>query len=87
MLSLLTLLIKKRFSSFQDSHYPSHLTALLEIDLQRMAREARLENVNTSFTHSGRVGFTLWHYPKWLSSAFPRFLSDNVLLIGRKPSP
>ncbi len=87
MLSLLTLLIKKRFSSFQDIHYPAHLTALLEIDLQRMAQEAGLEDVSTAFTHSGRVGLTPWHYPKWLSSAFPRLLSDNVLLIGKKPPP
>ncbi len=39
LLSLITLLIKHRFSAFQDVHYPAHLTALLEVDLKRIAAE------------------------------------------------
>ena len=39
LLSLVTLVVKKRFSAFQDVHYPAHLTALLEIDLKRIAAE------------------------------------------------
>ena len=35
--SLMTLPVKHRFSYFQDVHYPAHLTALLEVDLMRIA--------------------------------------------------
>src|SRR5271156_6614221 len=38
--SLMTLMVKHRFSYFQDVHYPAHLTALLEVDLIRIRRNA-----------------------------------------------
>ena len=40
LLSLLTLVVKQRFSAFQDVSYPAHITALLETDLRRIARNA-----------------------------------------------
>jgi len=83
-LSLLTLIVKKRFASFQDVHYPAHLTALLEIDLKRMAAAAGLSEVEIHFSQQGRVVLTPWHYPGRLSRLFPRPLSDTVALIGRK---
>ena len=82
--SLMTLLVKHRFSYFQDVHYPAHLTALLEVDLTRMAAECGLDDARIEYTTSGRVPFTARHYPKFLSCAFPRALSDNVLLAARK---
>ena len=85
LLSLLTLLIKKRFSAFQDIHYPAHLTALLEVDLMRIASECGLDDVNISYSQQGRLILTPWHYPESLSRLFPRALSDNLMLMGRKP--
>lgn len=85
LLSLLTLLTKQRFNAFQDVHYPAHLTALLEVDLQRIADECGLRDISIVYSHEGRLALTPWHYPKLLAQIFPRQLSDNVLLIGRKP--
>jgi SAM-dependent methyltransferase len=84
-LSVATLLAKRRFSSFQDVHYPAHRTALLEIDLRRAAAESGLEAVDVTYSLSGRVPLTPWHYPAPLAQLFPRFLSDNLLVAGRKP--
>jgi len=66
-LSLITLLAKRRFSSFQDGHYPAHRTALLEVDLRRIAGECALENPEIGYSHSGRVPLTGWHYPAGLA--------------------
>jgi 2-polyprenyl-3-methyl-5-hydroxy-6-metoxy-1,4-benzoquinol methylase len=85
LLSLMTLLVKHRFSAFQDVHYPAHITALLEVDLKRIAVEVGLSDVALAYSLSGRLVLTPWHYPKLLARLFSRQLSDNVLLIGRKP--
>jgi len=84
LLSLLTLVIKKRFASFQDVHYPAHLTALLEVDLKRIATESGLREVSVTYSLQGRLVLTPWHYPRSLARLFPRALSDNLLLVGRK---
>jgi 2-polyprenyl-3-methyl-5-hydroxy-6-metoxy-1,4-benzoquinol methylase len=84
ILSLMTLIAKYRFAMFQDVHYPAHLTALLEIDLLRMAAETGLVDVSVEYTRQGRIPKTPWHYPVALASLWPRALSDNVVLIGRK---
>jgi 2-polyprenyl-3-methyl-5-hydroxy-6-metoxy-1,4-benzoquinol methylase len=84
-LSLATLVTKGHFSHFQDVHYPAHLTALLDVDLQRMAGEIGLERVAIEYTGAGRIVFSAHHYPAWLSRAFPRGLSDNLLLAGQRP--
>jgi 2-polyprenyl-3-methyl-5-hydroxy-6-metoxy-1,4-benzoquinol methylase len=86
-LSLLTLVVKKRFSAFQDVQYPAHLTALLEIDLRRIASESGLIDVVVAYSCNGRLVLTPWHYPRFLTRRLRRSLSDNVLLIGRKLSP
>jgi hypothetical protein len=57
LFSLATLVIKHRFQAFQDIHYPTHLTALLEIDLRRMAAECDLENVAVEYSGSGRIPY------------------------------
>jgi 2-polyprenyl-3-methyl-5-hydroxy-6-metoxy-1,4-benzoquinol methylase len=85
-LSLLTLVTKRRFSAFQDAAYPAHRTALLEIDLRRMAAETGLVEVDVRFTSSGRMPLTAAHYPAALARRFPRALSDNVVLVGRRPA-
>ena len=84
LLSLLTLVAKQRFSAFQDAAYPAHRTALLEIDLRRIATECGLAEVEVSYTGSGRVPLSAAHYPAPFTRLFPRALSDNVLLVGRR---
>jgi len=84
VLSLLTLVVKGRFSAFQDSAYPAHRTALLEVDLHRIARDSRLRDETIAYTHRGRVPLTAWHYPSAVARVAPRRLSDNVVLIARR---
>ena len=84
LLSLLTLVVKHRFQAFQDVHYPTHLSALLEVDLRRIAAECILEEVQIEYSLQGRIPSTALNYPKALSRLFPRALSENVLLAGRK---
>ena len=83
-LSVMTLVVRQRFSAFQDAHYPAHRTALLACDLERAARESGLEPVELAYSLHGRVPLTPWHYPLTLARRFPRALSDNLMLIARK---
>lgn len=83
-LSLLTLCVKRRFSAFQDSHYPAHRTALLEEDLRRAAGEAGLEPIEVDYSLRGRLPLTSWHYPKAIARVFPRLVSDNLMLLAKK---
>lgn len=83
-LSLLTLLVKGRFSAFQDSEYPAHRTALLEIDLRRIAAECQLRDVVVDYTRRGRLPLTGRHYPDALARLAPRRLSDNLIVVGRR---
>ena len=73
-LSLVTLVVKHRFSDFQDVHYPAHLTALLEVDLCRIATECGLKDVNIAYSVQGRIVLTPWRYPRFLSRLFPERL-------------
>lgn len=84
LLGLLTLILRGRFNAFQDVHYPAHLTALLEVDLRRIAAECGLSEVSIIYSLNGRLVLTPWHYPRPVARMFPRALSDNLLLIGRK---
>lgn len=84
LLSLITLIVKHHFQAFQDVHYPTHLTALLEVDLRRIAAECGLAKVAIQYTCSGRIPLTAKRYPRWLSRRWPRAFSDNVLLIGQR---
>lgn len=86
LLSLLTLVTKRRFNAFQDVHYPTHISALLEVDLRRIAGECGLREVACDFGNHGRVPLTALHYPPALTGLFPRALSDNILMVGKKPA-
>lgn len=83
LLSLATLVVKRRFSAFQDAAYPAHRTALLEVDLRRIAAECGMREIGVRFTGLGRLPLSGAHYPAGLARQFPRALSDNVVLIGR----
>lgn len=82
-LSKLTLILKNQFNAFQSAPglYPAHITALLEIDLIRIATECGLTQIQIDYTHQGRIPLTAWCYPGLRGRAF----SDNLGLICRKP--
>ena len=85
VLSLLTLVAKRRFSAFQDAHYPAHRTALLESDLCRMAEASGLSVIEIAYSVQGRIPLTGEHYPAAMSRRWPSRLSDNVMIVARKP--
>ena len=85
VVSLGALVTKEHFSAFRNNNYPAHQTALLDTDLLRIASENNLRDRAIEFTRSGRMPFSAAHFPRALSSAFPRALSDNVLMVARKP--
>jgi 2-polyprenyl-3-methyl-5-hydroxy-6-metoxy-1,4-benzoquinol methylase len=79
-----------QFVFFQERPglYPSHLSALLEIDLRRMARENSLGEIEVRYTGTGRIPKTSRVWPQILSAETGwrgRAFSDNVLLVARKP--
>jgi hypothetical protein len=59
-LSKTTLVLKNQFNAFQEKPglYPAHLTALLEVDLLRIATECGLVRSTIRYTDSGRIPFT-----------------------------
>jgi SAM-dependent methyltransferase len=83
-LSKLTLLLRNEFNAFRDGSYPAHLTALLEVDLRRIAAECGWTDVTIGYTRSGRIPGVSWHWPGWVTRLLPRSLSDNILVAGRK---
>jgi 2-polyprenyl-3-methyl-5-hydroxy-6-metoxy-1,4-benzoquinol methylase len=84
LLSLLTVAVKGRFNAFQDVHYPAHLTALLPIDLIRIAGECGLHDLEIAYSCSSRMPLTNRRWPSLCTRSFPQWLSENVLLIGTK---
>lgn len=84
VLSKLTLTVRNEFNSFRAGSYPAHLTALLEVDLFRIARECGWVDIAVVYSGRGRIPGMRWHWPPLLSRCFPRAFSDNVLVIGRK---
>ena len=86
LLSLITLVFKRRFSAFQDASYPAHITALIEVDLRRIASECKLVDIEIDYSRKGRIILSPWHFPRFASNLLPRALSDNLILIGRKAS-
>lgn len=83
LLSKLTLVLRHEFNAFRAGSYPAHLTALLEVDLRRIAGECGWTDVTIRYTCDGRIPGTARHYPRWLSRIFTRTLSDNIALIAR----
>ncbi len=84
LLSLVTLLTRRRFSAFQDAHFPTHRTALLESDLERAAAECGLDLLDVGYSQSGRLPLTPWHYPAAIARLCPRALSDNLMIVARR---
>jgi 2-polyprenyl-3-methyl-5-hydroxy-6-metoxy-1,4-benzoquinol methylase len=86
LLSLATLAVRGEHNAFRASSYPAHLTALLEVDLRRIAAECGLVDAAVRYSGRGRVPGTGRHWPGPLSRRWPRALSDNLLLAARRAS-
>jgi len=88
LLSKMTLVVRNEFNAFQERPglYPTHRTALLEIDLIRIANECGLSDIGIEYTCRGRVALTPWSYPLSIAKLMPRAFSDNVLLVAKKPA-
>lgn len=84
LLSKATFLLRGEHNAFRAGSYPAHITALLHVDLRRIAGECGLTDVTLEFTGSGRVPGTARHWPAALGRLWPGAFSDNVLLAGRK---
>jgi SAM-dependent methyltransferase len=84
--SKLSLLFRNRFQHFQDVSYPCFITALLEVDLRRIAAECGLNDLRICYSHQGRIPFTQRRFPAFLPRMWSRAFSDNLLVIGRKPT-
>jgi SAM-dependent methyltransferase len=85
LLSVATLALHGEHNAFRDGQYPAHLTALLPVDLVRIAGECGLAEASVTFSGRGRIPGSARHWPGALSRAFPRGFSDNVLLAARRP--
>lgn len=85
LLSKLTFLFKNQFNAFQESPgcYPAHITALLEIDLIRIATECQLTDIQIHYTDDGRMPGTSLAWPHSLGFR-SRLFSDNVILVATK---
>ncbi len=85
LLSKLNLVFKNQFNAFQETPgcYPAHITALLEIDLQRIAAECQLSDIQIHYTDSGRIPGSDRNWPHFLGCK-GRLFSDNVILSATK---
>jgi SAM-dependent methyltransferase len=86
-LSKLTLVICDEFNAFRAGSYPAHLTALLTVDLRRIAGECGWTEVIVEYTKRGRIPGTGRNWPTWISRLSPKRFSDNVLIAGRVSTP
>jgi SAM-dependent methyltransferase len=84
LMSKLTLLAKNEFNAFQDRPglYPAHVTALLEVDLLRIAREVGLRDIAIHYSNVGRIPGTRRRWPAVFGFR-GRAFSDNVAVVAR----
>ena len=87
LLSKLTLVFKNQFNAFQETPgcYPAHITALLEIDLVRIAAECQLTDIQIHYTNHGRIPGGEKPWPNALGFK-GRMFSDNVIITAKKSS-
>jgi len=83
LLSKMTMVLKNEFNAFRANSYPAHQTALLRVDLERIARECGLIDLVVSFTNHGRIPGTALHWPPPFGG---QWFSDNIGIGARKPA-
>lgn len=89
-LSKLCFLLKHEHVHFQERPglYPAHLSALLAVDLLRMAWENKLADAQIYYSGEGRMPGMGRLWPRWLCAEAGwrgRAFSENVILFARKP--
>ena len=72
-------------ADWPDTHYPAHRTALLESDLCRITEACGLDLLEIGYSIQGRIPLTGGHYPAAMSRRWPRALSDNLMIVAKKP--
>ena len=82
--SLGSLILKGHFAAFQENigNYPLHITALLELDLLRIAKENQLINLAIGYSNQGKIPWVNFFWPSFLKG---RLFSDNLVLLAQKP--
>jgi SAM-dependent methyltransferase len=85
LLSLVILVVKKEFNAFREAPglYPAHLSALLEIDLRRIANESGLVGAEIRFSNQGRMPMLDYRWPSFCKG---QLFSENVAIVARKPA-
>jgi glycosyltransferase involved in cell wall biosynthesis/2-polyprenyl-3-methyl-5-hydroxy-6-metoxy-1,4-benzoquinol methylase len=86
LFSKLHLVVKNEFLAFKEAPglYPAHITALVEKDLERIAHECGLVDIQFRYTGQGRIPFTAASWPRRLG-ARGRWFSDNVVMVASRP--
>jgi len=86
--SILALIFKGHFIAFLDSNYPGHITALTNLDLIRIAKEAGFTVTGIEYTDSGRP--PKFRKISWQALSFGilkgKWFSGNVAILLQKPS-
>jgi SAM-dependent methyltransferase len=81
----LRLVLRNQFPAFQTSPgRAGRITAVLEGDLRRIARECGLVNVDVHYTDRGRIPIAARRWSIRLGVP-GRWFSDNVALVARRP--
>lgn len=84
--SYLALLLKGHFVQFLSHSYPAHITALLRMDLARIAAETDFRAPTFFYTNEG--GLPGWPVVTWQQASFgllrERWFSDNLAMVTRR---
>lgn len=84
--SILALILRGHFISFLERDYPAHITALTQLDIQRILQEAGFSEIEFHFTKKGLIpglkGLT------WQKLSFGflqgKLFSDNIFVTAKK---
>jgi len=80
--SLASLVLGRHFAAFLGASYPAHITALLEMDFQRICAESGFESPRFDYSNTGRIPkLTRFRWPQVFRG---RWFSDNLGLIACK---
>jgi ubiquinone/menaquinone biosynthesis C-methylase UbiE len=79
------LLVRNQFQWFQDSCYPAHISALLPIDLLRIAAENDLEDRQVFYSGYGRIPGIHKTWQQISQRLGGAMFSDNVGISFQKP--
>jgi 2-polyprenyl-3-methyl-5-hydroxy-6-metoxy-1,4-benzoquinol methylase len=86
--SYCALIFGGHYAGFLGQSYPAHITALLRMDLRRIAEEEGFYNVGFSYTNSG--GLPKLPSVKWQEISFNllrgRLFSDNLIMVANLPA-